>query len=359
MMGSKPLFMRGGVLAVVLACALLTGCNDDDDKKAASPPPKSSSVIAKDLYDFEPAPPPPSAPPPPRPAEVVHVPPPPPLRPAPVPEPPAAIPEPKFEDPGPLLRAMQVRDLRAMRQEAAATPGLRQFNQSVERASIDAAWRLKDPDYKQRDPRLPEDRSTLPVDRYRVITADRYIGAVLENAVNSQIPGRIIAVVERHVFGADGRLPLLPKGTRIICQYKKLSKVGESRVDVACARALRPDGASIQLTDAAGADQMARTGLVGDVDLRVWERYGSAFVIAGISALASMGNQVSSSQTVQNGGNALSQNLGQVTAKVLEQSVDLAPIVSVPAGSRIHIIPATDLWIREPEAAIQDSSGVE
>jgi type IV secretion system protein VirB10 len=276
-----------------------------------------------------------------------------------VPEPPTIIPEPKFEDPGPLLRAMQVRDLRAMRQEAAAGAGLRQFSQSVERASLEAAWRLKDPDYKQRDPRLPEDRSTLPVDRYRVITADRYIGAVLENAVNSQIPGRIIAVVERHVFGADGRLPLLPKGTRIICQYKKLSKVGESRVEVACARALRPDGASIQLTDAAGADQMARTGLVGDVDLRVWERYGSAFVIAGISALASMGNQISANQTVQNGGNALSQNLGQVTAKVLEQSVDLAPIVSVPAGSRIEIIPATDLWIREPETATQDASSAE
>ena len=110
-------------------------------------------------------------------------------------------------------------------------------------------------------------------------------------------------------------------------------------------------------TDAAGADQMARTGFIGDVDIRMWERYGSAFIVAAISSLASLGNQVSANQTVANGGNALSQNLGQVTAKVLEQSVDLAPIVTVPAGSRVQIIPGTDLWIREPEQVSPQTAG--
>jgi len=237
-----------------------------------------------------------------------------------------------------MLRALAVRNLRAERQQAGATDLLRSLKAPGEAPTLETRWKFKDPDY-QREPRLPEDRSTLPVDRFRVVTADRYIGAVLENAVNSQIPGRIIAVVERHIYGADGRLKLLPKGTRIICDYKNLAKVGESRLPVICARALRPDGASIQLTDAQGADQMARTGLIGDVDLRVWERYGSAFVVAAISSLASLGSQASSdNQTVSQGGNALSQNLGQVTAKVLEQSVDLAPIVTVPAASRIQII---------------------
>ena len=156
-------------------------------------------------------------------------------------------------------------------------------------------------------------------------------------------------MVERNVYGADGRLALLPKGTRIICTYQTMAKVGDTRLTVGCARAIRPDGASVMLTNAQGADQMARTGLIGDVDNRMWERYGSAFLVAAISSLASLGSQVSTNETVSNGGNALSQNLGQVTAKVLEQSVDLAPIVTVPAGSRIQIIPQTDLWIREPE----------
>jgi type IV secretion system protein VirB10 len=349
---------RSSVAAVMVGTLCLSACDQQDEGKQENGPAKSSTQIAEDLYDFKPAPPPPPRPaPPPAPVieapQVVHLPDPTPATPE---SPPPQATPPQFEDAGPMLRAIAARGLRAERQQAGAANLLHTVQPPEQAPFLSANWRLKDPDYRQHDPALPEDRSTLPVDRFRVITADRYIGAVLENAVNSQIPGRIVAVVERHVFGADGRLPLLPKGTRIICNYKNLAKVGESRLPVTCSRALRPDGASIQLTDAQGADQMARTGLIGDVDLRIWERYGSAFVVAAISSLASLGSQVSqSNQTVSQGGNALSQNLGQVTAKVLEQSVDLAPIVSVPAASRIQIIPRTDIWIREPEPVHSDS----
>jgi type IV secretion system protein VirB10 len=351
--------IRAPLSAVLAGTLCLSACNDEADDKDKTPA-KSSTAIADDLYDFRPAPPAPPVPPPSPPPvveapQIVRVPDPvPPASP-----PPAAIASmPRFEDPAPMLRALAARTLRAERQQTAMTSVLGSLPAPVQPGPIEAHWRLKDPDYQQRDPKWSEDRSTLPVDRYRVITADRYIGAVLENAVNSQIPGRIIAVVERSMFGADGRMPLLPKGTRIICDYKNLAKAGESRLPVTCARALRPDGASIQLTDAQGADQMARTGLIGDVDLRVWERYGSAFIVAAISALASAGSQVSSNQTVSQGGNALSQNLGEITAKVLEQTVDLAPIVSVPAASRIQIIPRTDIWIREPEPIQVQSAGI-
>jgi type IV secretion system protein VirB10 len=335
-------------LAVLLA---LAAC--EDDKKMAEDTDaigigKRGSELTAELYDYQAPPPrapkPAALPPPPPPSPVVVQAPPPP--PPPEPDP---VPPPAFEDAGPILRAMRVRELRGLRQQAG--PGGLPTAPSQTQPPVAVSpgeWRLKDPDYKQREPKLPEDKSTFPVDRYRVITADRYISAILENSINSQIPGRVIAIVERHIFGADGRLTLLPKGTRIICQYDSLAKVGDSRLNVKCSRAIRPDGASVQLTDAQGADQMARTGFIGDVDLRTWERYGSAFIVSALSAMASASQNVTSNQATNNAGNALSQNLGQVTAKVLEQSVDLAPIVTVAAGSRIQIIPNVDLWIREP-----------
>src|SRR3546814_18680617 len=76
---------------------------------------------------------------------------------------------------------------------------------------------------------------------------------------SSDLPGRVIAIVERHVYGADGRIPLLPKGTRIVCHYESLAKQGDSRLAGNSNRAIRPDGASIMLSDAAAADQVART----------------------------------------------------------------------------------------------------
>ena len=328
-----------------LACLALAGC-DDGQPKSEAPKPQPRQISAQ--YDFLPPPAPPAPPP-----QAVVIPPPPPapppveFKPPPLPQL-VELPKVVFEDPEPLRRALMIQGiLDKRRQQSGAILAAPAAPAADLSASLPDKMRLSDPDYS-RD-KVPEDRSGLPVDRFRVVTADRYIGAVLENAVNSQIPGRVVAVVERHVFGADGRLPLLPKGTRIICDYESLAKVGDTRLPVMCSRAIRPDGANVLLTNAQGADQMARTGFIGEVDNRIWERYGSAALIALVSATASLGGSATANQQVNQGGQALSQNLGQVTAKVLEQTVDLAPIIEVPAGSKIQIIPRTDIWLRQPE----------
>ncbi|WP_162915206.1 TrbI/VirB10 family protein [Desertibaculum subflavum] len=335
--------MRWAVLPL-FGALLLAACNEGDEAegKAAQPVPKTTPA----LLEF--SAPEPVTPPPAPPAPVAYeIPKPPPAPPPPPLPPPPVLSAPAFDDPGPALRAAEIQAALARRQQTRAQIALAPLPEPDFAPEPKPEWRLKDRDYR-RD-KLGRDESTLPVDRHRMITADRYITAILENAINSQIPGRFIALVERNVYGADGRLALLPKGTRIICRYESLAKVGDTRLRTTCERALRPDGASILLTDAQAADQMARIGLIGDVDNRLWERYGGAFIISAVSALASLGTVTSDNRQVQGGALAVSQNLGQVTAQILEQTVDLAPVVTVAAGSRIQIIPATDIWLREPE----------
>lgn len=323
---------------------LVSGCNDEETttREQAQPVPKTTPS----LMEFAPPEMAPPIPPPPAPVayELPKAAPPPPAAP-PVAPPPLA--PPAFDDPGPALRAAAVQALLARRQQARSQIALAPPPEPAPVPLPEPAWRLQDKDYG-RD-RLERDESTLPVERHRVITADRYITAILENAINSQIPGRFIALVERNIYGADGRLALLPKGSRIICTYESLAKVGDTRLRSTCSRALRPDGASIALSDAQAADQVARTGLIGEVDNRLWERYGGAFIISAVSALASLGSVASDNRQLQGGALALSQNLGQATAQLLEQTVDLAPVVRVAAGSRIQIIPTADIWLREPE----------
>ena len=207
----------------------------------------------------------------------------------------------------------------------------------------------RDKDYKTHLKGIKEDVSSFPVDGARVITADRYIPVVLENSINSQLPGRFIGIVETHVFANEGRGVLLPKGTRIICTYTCLSKEGDTRLAANCGRAIRPDGASVLLTNAYAADQMARTGAIGVVDNRMWTQYGSAFIVAGISALAAAGANTADNSVVSQSASNLSVNLGQITSQMLEKNADLAPVMTVAAGSRLQIIPMTDIWVREPE----------
>jgi type IV secretion system protein VirB10 len=342
--------------ALVAVSLVLAACNDEGGPSRPSQPiPKTKHSLLEFTPPPEPEPEPEVAPEPPQ-ERIVYVerpaPPPPPPPPPPAPEPEVVLVPPPFDDPADAARAAMIRQHRLARAQAGGKVYQAELD-PPQWPEPDAKWRLSDPDYSRDG--MAADTSTLPVDRYRVITNDRYITAILENSVNSQIPGRFIAIVERHVYGADGRIPLLPKGTRIVCHYESLAKQGDSRLAGNCSRAIRPDGASIVLSDAAAADQVARTGLIGEVDNRNWQRYGTAVVVSALSAVAAAGSAISDSPYTDAGATALSQNLGQVTATALQNSIDLAPIVTVPAGSRIQIIPEADIWLRKPEPLNQQA----
>ncbi len=215
-----------------------------------------------------------------------------------------------------------------------------------------------DVDYTQAG--LPGIVSSFPVERSRVITADRYIPAVLENTVNSQLPGRAIAVVERNVYGADGRLVLIPAGSRVIGRYQSLAKFGEARLDVNWSRIIRPDGVNINI-DTVAADVMGRAGLPGDLDTRFFEKYGSSLLTSVIAAAGDwVLNGASTAVTSPLGGttqvlngraaaaNRLGNDLDLLGQRMVEENVDMRPVLTVPQGTRLNIIPAEDIWLRDP-----------
>ena len=211
---------------------------------------------------------------------------------------------------------------------------------------------LSDPDYGP-----PKPGFGLPVDRSRVITADRYIAAVLETGINSQLGGRAVAVVSRHVFGADDRLVLIPAGTRVIGHYQPLGAQGDTRLAIIWTRLIRPDGAAIALEGLPAADQMGRAGMIGRIDSRIFERYGAPLLLSAISALAAAATQpalqipfliTAESAAVQD----LNSGLQDITAKIIDERLKLEPIITIAAGARLHILPTHDLWLREPTVLV-------
>lgn len=219
-------------------------------------------------------------------------------------------------------------------------------------------YRLTDKDYTREQ--SPGTTSSFPVDRNFILTMERNVNAVLLREVNSQLPGVIQAMVTQDIFGTDGRHRLLERGDVWLGKYKPLEKQGDTRLNVCFFRIIRlADGAHIYDSGdqcfAIATDAMGRTGLTGDVDNRTWERYGTAFLTAGLSALAAASVNASAgtqNQAVTNSGNALSQNLGQVTARVIEENINLAPILTVAQGERINIQLLRDLYLRRPEPIV-------
>lgn len=207
--------------------------------------------------------------------------------------------------------------------------------------------------------------SSRPVDNQRIVTTDRYISGILETGINTQLDGAtggpVVIQTTRDVFGYHGRNILIPKGSRLVCVFKSLAKIGSSRAPLRCSRLLlggsRAEifGIKSNVTDVQGA-----LGVSGEVDSRFLEKYGTAFILTAISAgvrAASGGGTASTATTtttaaststetpMQAGSQELSQRLGEITASTLQQTMSLIPILKVAQGTRIQIRPDTDWYI--------------
>lgn len=216
--------------------------------------------------------------------------------------------------------------------------------------------------------------STPPVDNSRIITTDRTITGIVENGTNSQLDGTTggttVIQVSRDVFGYHGRNILIPKGSRLVCGYKSLDKVGSSRSLWRCGRLLA-GGSRFEIFNMRSNvfDSQGHLGASGEVDNRLYETYGTAVILGAISAAvrvatANVGGAASSSSTasstgssssyndggaVSQGGQELSQRFGEIGAAALQRTINLIPILKTFQGQRVVIRPDTDWYIAKVE----------
>lgn len=118
-----------------------------------------------------------------------------------------------------------------------------------------------------------------------LIAAGTLIRGFLETAVNTDLPGMIRAVVREDVYSLDGRRVLIPKGSRLIGEYKSGLSRGQKRVFVVWSRVIRSDGLAVEIASP-GTDRLGRAGLGGTVDTHFFERFGSAIMLSLIGGAA-------------------------------------------------------------------------
>lgn len=166
------------------------------------------------------------------------------------------------------------------------------------------------------------------------VTQGTLIPAILETAIDTDVPGYVRAVVSQDVKSFDGKNVLIPRSSRLIGQYQSGLQAGQKRAYVIWTRVIRPDGASVNL-QSPGIGFDGTTGLPGDVNSRFFQRFGSAMllsVVGGLSAIGSGGASV----IIGGGGQA-------AAAAAVSQDSQLGPVVRVRQGEPIRVFTARDL----------------
>ena len=93
----------------------------------------------------------------------------------------------------------------------------------------------------------PTSVATRTPDRNFLVLQGKFIDAVSETAINSDLPGQVRALVSYDVYAESGRRVMLPRGTRLIGEYNTAIAKGQERLFVVWTRAIRPDGIDIAL----------------------------------------------------------------------------------------------------------------
>ena len=178
-------------------------------------------------------------------------------------------------------------------------------------------------------------------DLSRTVPQGVLIAAVLESAINSDLPGAVRGVVSRDVRSFDGGRVLIPRGSRLIGQYKSAATLGQTRAFVVWNRIITPAGISIDIASPA-VDRLGRGGVEGDVDTHFLQRYGGAILLtvlnAGMTAAVNAGSN-SGSNTLVLG------YPGQVGQAVTGGggTRDIPATLRVPQGAAIQVFVARDL----------------
>lgn len=170
--------------------------------------------------------------------------------------------------------------------------------------------------------------------------------AVLDSAINSELPGPIMGHVAQPVYSSTGTHELLvPPGTKIFGEYSADVVFGQNRLLVAWQLLRFPDGSTLDIGAMPGTDGVGRAGFEDQVDNHFFRLFGSALLLSLVTTGATMaqnpGTGSANSDRMSVSGamsQALGVQLGQVTAQLLQKNLNVAPTLDIRSGFRFNIV---------------------
>ena len=180
------------------------------------------------------------------------------------------------------------------------------------------------------------------------VKAGTVIPAALLTAINSDLPGELIAQVTEPVYDhATGRTVLIPQGARLIGQYDSQVAYGQDRTLIAWNRIVFPDGRSINIGSMSGADLTGAAGLADRVDGHFWQLakgilLSTVFSIGAASA-QDAGARSSGGFVLNSAGTGVSAEAQQVGQQITARDLNRQPTIRVRAGWSLRVLVNKDM----------------
>lgn len=188
-----------------------------------------------------------------------------------------------------------------------------------------------------------------PASPYEV-QAGTILAANLLTAINTSLPGDIIAQVRQDVYNTtDGQYLLIPKGSKLLGKYDSKVAYGQSRILIVFDRIIRPDGTSIQLSNFTGSDDLGQSGFNANVNNHWGKVLGAATIStmlsfgAGVVADRNTGTNPYYPSSQQSAIVGAAGSISQTGQNLTNKAMDVQPTLTVPAGFNFSVIVNKDM----------------
>ena len=197
-----------------------------------------------------------------------------------------------------------------------------------------------------------------PLSRYE-IKAGWDIPATLEQAIDSDLPGEVKALVRSNVYDtATGRYLLIPQGARLLGTYNSVISYGQARVQVVWTRVIFPDGSSINLDGMSGHDNEGRAGFYDQVNNHYARLVGFALLTSAFAAGLELSQRQNSSLLTtptagQTASAAVGQQLTELGAEVTRRNLNIQPTIKVRVGYKFTVRVNRDMLFDAPYEPVE------
>jgi type IV secretion system protein TrbI len=182
-----------------------------------------------------------------------------------------------------------------------------------------------------------------------VVFEGTVLETVLVTRLNGDFSGPVICMLTNNIYSHDGLRLLIPAGTKVLGETKRVEGFGQTRLAVAFHRLIMPDGYAVDLDQFHGLNQIGETGLKDQINHHYLQIFGASIAVGALGGLAQAGTNTSSLGLPQTSTDAYRQGVAtsfaQSSTHILDRFLNLLPTITIREGHRVKVYLTQDLLV--------------
>ena len=150
--------------------------------------------------------------------------------------------------------------------------------------------------------------------------------------------------VTTDVYSHDRQHLLIPKGSRVLGEARRVEEQDQQRLAVVFHRLIMPDGYSVNLDRMLGLDQAGSTGLQDKVNRHYLATFGTSIALGLLAGFSMYGTgTVFTADGADVYRQGVASQLGRDSTRILDRQLNRMPTITIREGTPVRILLTRDL----------------